>query len=288
MLTPSRSHQERPNTYIVQDPSYQEIQRLQFQEQMMTLALGGVLPEQIEPMYFRSVLDVACGTGGWLIELAQIYPTISRLVGVDINRCIIDAAAAEAEARQVQDRVKFRVMDALSRFEWSDNSFDLANLRFASSFLRTWEWPHVLRELRRVARPGGIIRLTESDLPEQSSSPALLHLFRILIQAYAIAGKSFRPLANGVTEELAGLLEQQEIQNVQTCVYRPEVHAGTTRGQLFVEDMKYLFRTHLPFLQKWTRVPDDYEALYEQMLRELEQPDFVVTSQVITAWGMKA
>ena len=288
MVTPPRSQQERPNTYIVQNLSQQEIQRLQFQDQMATAVLGGVLPEQEEPVRFRSVLDVACGTGGWLIELAKAYPTVPRLVGIDISKRMLDAATVEAEAQQVQARVTFRVMDALSRLDWPDNSFDLANLRFAASFLRAWEWPHVLRELQRVVRQGGVIRVTESDFPEQSSSPTLLQLFRFLIQAYDMAGKSFRQQATGVSDDLAGLLEQQEVQNVQTCIYRAEVHAGTTQGQLFVEDMKYLFRTHLPFLQKWTRIPDDYENLYEQMLRELERPDFAVTSQVVTAWGRKA
>jgi hypothetical protein len=41
----------------------------------------------------------------------------------------------------VQDRVEFRLMDALRLFELSGDVFDLTNLRFALSFLRTWEWP---------------------------------------------------------------------------------------------------------------------------------------------------
>ena len=287
LLTNSR--QERASTYVVQDLSSQEeLQRLQLQSDLITAALGGVLHEQSEPTRFHRVLDVACGTGGWLIELAQTYQTISQLVGVDISKRMISAANAAAEARQIQDRVTFRVMDALHLVELSEDVFDLANLRFAVSFLRAWEWPQALREIQRVTRSGGVIRVTESDLPDQSSSPALLRLFSLLAQAYSHAGKFFQPQANGVSDKLADLLEQQGIRNIQIHTYRPEVRAGTVSGQLFFADMKYLFRTNLPFLRKWVTVPDDYEDLYEQMLREMQQPDFIVTNQTIVAWGSKA
>ena len=281
-------YQERPSTYVVQDRSnLEELRRLQVQEHLITVALGGVLPEQSDPARFQHVLDVACGAGGWLIELAKTAPTISQLIGVDISKRMIEAARAEAEAQQVQERVEFRLMDALRLFEFSADVFDLANMRFALSFLRTWEWPQVLRELQRVTRPGGIIRVTDADLPDQSSSPALLRLFRLLAQAYSRAGKYFRLQANGVADDLAGLLKQQNLHHVQAHVYRPEIRTGTLEGQLFLEDMRYLFRTNLPFLRKWSRVPDDYEELYQQMLAEMQQPGFIVSNQTITAWGSK-
>jgi SAM-dependent methyltransferase len=142
MAIPPDPYQERPSTYVVQDRSnLEELRRLQLQEHLITVALGGVLPEQPDPTRFHHVLDMACGAGGWLIELAKTAPTISHPVGVDISIRMIEAARAEAEAQQVQDRVEFRLMDALRLFELSGDVFDLTNLRFALSFLRTWEWP---------------------------------------------------------------------------------------------------------------------------------------------------
>ncbi|HLZ58820.1 MAG TPA: class I SAM-dependent methyltransferase [Ktedonosporobacter sp.] len=288
MTIPPDFPQEWPNTYVVQDRSNQEeLQRLHLQDQLVTVVLGGSLPEQADPTQFRRVLDMACGTGGWLIELAHTFPEISQLIGVDSSKRMISFAHAQAEARQVSARVEFRLMDAFSLFAFSDDLFDLANLRFALSFLRTWEWPQVLRELRRVTRGGGIIRLTEADLPDQSTSPALLQLCSLLAQAYNQAWKYFRPQARGVAADLAGLLEQQGLHNVQTRISRPEIQSGTVAGQLFFEDMRSLFRTNVPFLQKWTRVPENYTDLYQQMLVEMQQPDFVVANQTITAWGSK-
>ena len=92
--------------------------RLQLQEQMITQAMGGVLPEQPDPSRFRQVLDVGCGTGGWLIALAQAYPDIETLFGVDISRKMVEYARGQAEAAGVSDRVEFLVMDALRRLEF--------------------------------------------------------------------------------------------------------------------------------------------------------------------------
>lgn len=39
---------------------------------MVTKAMGGALPEQADPTLFRRVLDIGCGTGGWLIEVEEI------------------------------------------------------------------------------------------------------------------------------------------------------------------------------------------------------------------------
>src|SRR5438874_11756870 len=80
---PNREH---PSTYIVQDRSNQEeLERLQLQDHLLTTAMGGVLAEQPDTATFQRVLDVGCGTGGWLIEVAKTHPTIMLAVGVDIS-----------------------------------------------------------------------------------------------------------------------------------------------------------------------------------------------------------
>lgn len=293
--------------------SKDEMIRLQIQDHLVTAGMGGVLPEQPDPTIFKKVLDVGCGTGGWLIEMARTYPSMSLLIGVDVSSRTIEYAHTQAHslAQRVQfetmdvttmnalrmfgfpsdyeesSRVQFRVMDALRMLVVPEHYFDLVNQRFGESYLRTWDWPKLLQEFGRVTRPGGVIRLTESDMVLESSSPALTRLNELALEALYKAGHYFTPSGNGVTSQLTRLLEQYGLKDVQTHAYTLECRAGTPEGQHFYEDMKIAFRVNniTPFLKKWTRVPDDYEAIYQQALREMQQPDFEVPWKLLTAWG---
>ncbi|MFL5692741.1 MAG: class I SAM-dependent methyltransferase, partial [Ktedonobacteraceae bacterium] len=257
MSTSPKPHQEHPSTYFVQDRSNEdELTRLHIQDQLITSGMGGVLPEQPDPPAFERVLDVGCGTGDWLIEVARTYPTIKLLVGVDISDKMIDYARTQAEVQQVSDRVQFAVMDALRMLEFPTEYFDLVNQRFAVSYLRTWEWPKLLREYQRLTRSGGIVRVTETDFTIESTSPAWTRLNQLSVQAFYQAGHFFSE-KNGLTSQLARLLHQYGLQNVQTRAYTLQYRAGTVEGQQFFEDMKRGSRTVLPFLRKWIRLPDD-------------------------------
>ena len=287
MSTPTDPRQEHPSTYVVQDRSNQEeLTRLQIQDQMITAGMGGVLPEQPDPPVFRRVLDVGCGTGGWLIEAAKTYPAMSLLVGVDVSSRMIEHARTQAEAEKLSDRVQFRTMDALRMLEFPSGYFDLVNQRYGQGYLRTWDWPKLLQEYRRVARPGGVIRITEVDFAVESRSPALNRLNDMCLQALYQAGHYFTAEGNGVISQLARLLHQYGLQNVQTRAYTLEHRAGTPEGQSFYEDARLVYRTTVPFLRKWTHVPDDYETIYQQALREMQQPDFVGRVDLLTAWGI--
>src|SRR6266480_383073 len=227
MSTSDQPRREHPNTYFVQDRSnLDEMTRLQIQDEMLTTGMGGVLPEQPDPAIFQRVLDVGCGTGGWLIEAAKTYPSMSMLVGVDVSNKMLEYARAQAEAGQVTDRVKFRAMDALRMLEFPTDFFDLVNQRFGASYLRKWDWPKLLSEFRRVTRPGGVIRVTEGDMALESPSPALTRLFEIMLDAFYQAGHLFTPGSKGVTGDLAPLLRQDGLEQVQTHTYTPEYRVG--------------------------------------------------------------
>ena len=289
MSSPTNPRREHPSTYFVQDRSNEEeLNRLRTQDQMVTTSMGGVLPEQPDPTIFQRVLDVGCGTGGWLIEAAKVYPSMRQLVGIDRSGRLLDYGRAQAEAQQVHERVEFHIMDALRMLEFPNGFFDLVNLRFGMSFLRQWDWPKFLQEFQRVTRPGGIARVTEPEMLSESNSPAHLLLQQLNVQAAYQAGLAFAPDGRGVLSGVPRLLRQHGLEQVQTRVYTLEYRSGTPEGQLFVEDSMRVFRTALPFLRKWTHVPDDYEAIYQQMLAEIHQPDFVATWKMVTAWGIVA
>jgi ubiquinone/menaquinone biosynthesis C-methylase UbiE len=213
MPTSPEPKREHPSTYFVQDRSNQEeLNRLRVFNDMLTTGMGGVLPEQSDPTGILRVLDVGCGTGGWLIELAKTTPTCTLLVGVDASLTFVEYARAQAKAEQVSDRVEFHVMDALRMLEFPTSFFDLVNHRAASSWLRTWDWPKLLQEYQRVCRPGGVVRITEPAWIVESNSPALSRLYELFLQAGHQAGHLFTPTNDGVTGELARLLHQHGLQ----------------------------------------------------------------------------
>lgn len=281
--TPDREH---PSTYFVQDrESLEEMTRLQIQDDMLTASMGGVLPEQSDPTIFQRVLDVGCGTGGWLIQAAKTYPTMTRLVGVDVSKKMLDYARAQAEAQQVADRIEFRVMDALRMLEFPANTFDLVNQRLAVSFLRTWEWPKLLGEYRRIGRAGAVIRITESDI-FHANTPAFTQLSNLFLSALAQAGHLATPQMDATISMLPSLLSRHGIQQVHSRLYELTFPAGTPEGEQFAEDAKHVFRTLVPFFRKWVRMPENYDELYRQLLEELKQPDFEGRWTFLTAWGI--
>ena len=292
---PTDPRRQYPSTYFADRSNLDEMTRLAIQDRLTTQGMGGVLPEQPDPTIFQRVLDVACGTGCWLIEAAKTCPSMTRLVGIDASSRLINYARELAKAEQVAEHVEFQIMDALLILEFPKDYFDLVNLRFAVGFMRTWDWPKLLSEMQRVTRPGGVIRLTEFERIG-SSSPALLRILQLTGDALFNAGHlftegktidAFSEGTTGVASDLERLLHQYGVKNIQARRSHLEFPAGTPAGQSFAEDARLATRTTMPFVRKWRGLPGDYETLYQQMVNEMQQPDHVGFWDLITAWGTK-
>jgi ubiquinone/menaquinone biosynthesis C-methylase UbiE len=276
---------DNPSHYFVEDRSNDaEMIRLMIQDSLYTAGMGGPLAEQPDPTVFHRVLDIGCGPGGWLLETAARYPHMD-LVGIDISWRMIEYARAQAQAQKLTERVEFLVADAMRPLDFPDGSFDLVNMRFGSSFLLVQDWPRLLRELLRVTRPGGIVRVTDAEWP-QTTSPACNRIFQMALCALYRSGHHLTEHA-GITGVLDQFLSDGGCQQVQTKAYTLEFVAGTVGGQNFYETALYGFQTLLPFMQKTGCVTEDYDALYQQALIEMQQPDFRVTLHPVTAWGTR-
>ncbi len=287
-MAEAQQHKEHPSTYFVQDRSNKdERHRILIQERMLTEGMGGVLPEQADTTTFRRILDIGCGTGGWLIDVAKELPSATHLAGVDISGSMVEFAREQAKMAEVDERVEFHVMDVLRMIEYPANAFDLVNQRLNFSYLRTWDWPRLLQEYQRVARHGGIIRITEPEILATNNSPALNRLSDLTREAFFNAGHLFAHEREGITRTLPGLMTRHGIADVQTREV-DIVYAAPGPGlSAFIEDNQLLFRNIIKFLDKWTRVPANYEQIYQQALVEMQQPDFQATVHLVTAWGVK-
>jgi len=284
----TEEQQEQASTYFVADRDHlEEMRRVEIQDKMLTASMGGALPELPDPTSLQHVLDVGCGTGCWLLELATTYPTVKQLIGVDISPKMVAYARAKAGGQGINQRVEFRTMNALQGLDFPTASFDLINQRAGGSWLHARDWPPILLEYLRLTRSGGIVRIVEPSLNLQSNSPALTKLWDLFRQAFANSGRLLTTRGDGIIDQLDPLMSEYGLQNIQTRTVTPIYLAGTEPGQHFYEDMLYLFRVLQPFFQQWADVPSDYEETCQQAKEEMKQPDFAALWPVFTAWGTK-
>ena len=103
------------------------------------------------------ILDAGCGTGEITVRLAELFPR-ARIVGVDV----LDEHLARARRRAAPYGARVR-FENQSVFElgYPDGAFDLVVCRHLLQAIPQTE--RVLRELLRVARPGGTLHLISED-----------------------------------------------------------------------------------------------------------------------------
>ncbi len=95
------------------------------------------------------VLEVGIGTG---LNL-PLYPPAARLTGIDLSQEMLDKAVERVQ-QLAMPNVTLKVMDATT-MDFADNEFDKALATYVISAVPDPE--AVLREMRRVVRPGGVI-----------------------------------------------------------------------------------------------------------------------------------
>ena len=97
----------------------------------------------------ETVLEVGIGTG---LNL-PLYPPACRLTGIDLSSEMLDKAV-ERTHKLAMPGVVLKVMDATS-MDFADNEFDKALATYTISAVP--DPIGVLREMRRVVKPGGTI-----------------------------------------------------------------------------------------------------------------------------------
>lgn len=128
----------------------------------------------IRPLVFAGLagrlLDAGVGTG----RNMPFYPPGAAVVGVDASPAMLARAKRRREALGAQ--VELRRMD-VTRLDVSDASFDAAVATFLFCVLPNDVQAAALRELGRVVKPGGTIRLLEYVRPRGLVRRAIARLW---------------------------------------------------------------------------------------------------------------
>ena len=96
----------------------------------------------------KTVIDIACGTGAQLFEIAG---KAAKVTGVDLSESMIDFAIKTAKNRNISN-ADFRVCDATDLSVFEDNTFDFAILSLALHQFSPDLHQPILSEMKRVAK----------------------------------------------------------------------------------------------------------------------------------------
>jgi len=106
------------------------------------------------------VLDIGCGTGGDVRQLAEIVGPTGRVVGIDISATMVAEAVQRGQGSGQAATVEFRQGD-IYQLPFHHRSFDATR---ADRVLQHLADPLAgLAEMRRVTRPGGQVCVIDPD-----------------------------------------------------------------------------------------------------------------------------
>ncbi len=155
------------------------------------------------------VLDVACGTGDQAFELAQRGHTV---VGIDLSPDMVRVARKK---NHWPDLVTFIEGDA-TQMPFPDSTFDVSLISFALHDMPVFIRTNVLKEMKRVTKPGGeIIVIDYNNNPSTVSNRLLLQAARLWESRYY---RSFLHTYIHSHLKEAGLPVVEEREWMQRCV----------------------------------------------------------------------
>ncbi len=104
------------------------------------------------------LLDVGTAVGDLPLTIAAMPNFCGRVVGIDWSSRMIAAAQAEATRRGLGNRTRFQVTDVRGVLPFKVGEFDVVS---CLGLLETLPHPErILRELRRVLKPDGVLVLS--------------------------------------------------------------------------------------------------------------------------------
>jgi ubiquinone/menaquinone biosynthesis C-methylase UbiE len=261
------------NTYFINKDDEAELARLLVQDNAYHLVLD-LLPRQFTPTPGARVLDLACGPGGWALQVGLEYPQLS-VTAVDLSEQMIVYARAQAQVREVT--TQFRLMDLL-KFPWSfpDQHFDLVNARFITSLTPRSALLSFYQECWRILQPGGILRYTEGSFLASPTSPATQQLNLLACEATFQAGLSASPYEMGMASIAARLFKTIGFTDLHLTPSLVDLSYAEPMYRLMKENWLMSISLLKPFLLKMKVATEEkIDQLHQQFTQDWESPDFV-------------
>jgi len=190
-------------------------------EQVLVPAYVGpaaeALLDRVRPAPGESVLDVGCGTGvAARAARARVGPA-ALVVGVDVNRWMLDAA------RAISHDIDFREGDARA-LPIRDHAFDVVLAAHTLQFIA--DRPRVCHQLARVAAPGGRVAVSAWEALDRNPYYAALGDALLSVMGPEVAFGITSACTLGGERALAGLFADAGLVDVTVDDVEFDVHLG--------------------------------------------------------------
>jgi demethylmenaquinone methyltransferase / 2-methoxy-6-polyprenyl-1,4-benzoquinol methylase len=193
----------------------------------------------------QRALDLCCGTGDLALGLARHGLS---LAGLDFSERMLEVAQTRSSGMRTQDPAALRhaapvlrwVRGDAQRIPFSDNCFDIVTVGYGLRNLASWEAG--LREMQRVAKPGGRLVVLDFGKPDNALWRGLYFGYLKLIvpglgrvlcgsasaYAYILESLQHYPAQQGVGAKLRdlGLVEVRQVNLLGGAM---SIHCGEKR-----------------------------------------------------------
>ncbi len=281
---------EKPgkSTYALDSESPMEMTRLIEQYRRVNQAMGGPLAGLPELPEGANVLDLACGPGSWVLDIAFERPDI-KAAGVDISKIMIDYANARASTQRLTNAT-FGIMDITRTLDFSDESFDLVTASGLVAVLHQDKWKPFIAECTRLLRPGGFLRLTEPYDFGVTNSVAIeriqalgMQMIQKLGYGFSADGRTF-----GLAHTLPGLFRAAGYINTQPLIYPIEFSFDRPAWVDFYHNYQLVYQqSKIGWVHFGLVTSEEFDQLYQQMLIDMNQEDFRGMSAIFSVVGEK-
>lgn len=141
--------------------------------------------EIVTPDRPQQILDLACGTGDFSIEIARRMHPQSRIAGLDLSEGMLAVMRRKVAKAGLEGCISCEQGDS-EAMPWPDGHFDRVTIAFG---IRNFEHrEQALQEILRVLKPGGRLVILELSVPEN----------RILRGCYNLYFMHFVPWIGGL------------------------------------------------------------------------------------------
>lgn len=126
----------------------------------------------------QHILDIACGTGDFTIEIAQHSLQGSTIIGADLSEGMLEVMGEKLRKRGLDRKISTLHVNC-EAMPFNDNTFNRVTVAFGMRNVEHKE--KVLKEVLRVLEPGGKFVMLELSVPSNAIARFLYNIYFVRI-----------------------------------------------------------------------------------------------------------